>query len=502
MSRYIKIGLFVTVTTVLLIGYMLRTADTVGGSGGSYTVHAYMEDASGLVVDSAVRLAGVQVGRLTDIQLDENRARLTIELQDDVQIAEDSIISKQTSSMLGTATVAINPGNGQGAMLQDGDVVRNVRQQAALSDVMVNANDLAAEATSFVTELNRYLAEEGTMDALDEIVDVVRQTTLSASQLIEENLLLVRASMQNVEEFTGRVNQDSIRQIMTLQEILDNTASLTARLDQLVGDNDESLTRSIRGIEENLTELRAVLASVQTSADNVAEVTQIVRDGDSTVGKLLTNDEFYERVDRIAGKTEEFIDSTIGLGIQVGFQSDYLIEQNSARSTFDLRLSPGEKDKYYSIGVTSTPVPTEMETRTETVTTQSGTTTTRIEEENVRTDELKFNAQLARTWGPLTVRGGVIENTGGVGVDLRPIDQFAVSAEAFDFGAEDGVYLRSTGTIYPFHDPDSTNPVNWIFINGGIDDIMGVYERDFFVGAGVRFTDQDLRGLVGFIPVN
>jgi phospholipid/cholesterol/gamma-HCH transport system substrate-binding protein len=302
-SRYIKIGLFVTVTTVLLIGYMLRTADTVGGSGGSYTVHAYMEDASGLVVDSAVRLAGVQVGRLTDIQLDENRARLTIELQDDVKNAEDSIISKQPSTMHRRATEAINPGNGQGAMLQDGDVVRNVRQQAALSDVMVNANDLAAEATSFVTELNRYLAEEGTMDALDEIVDVVRQTTLSASQLIEENLLLVRASMQNVEEFTGRVNQDSIRQIMTLQEILDNTASLTARLDQLVGDNDESLTRSIRGIEENLTELRAVLASVQTSADNVAEVTQIVRDGDSTVGKLLTNDEFYERVDRIAGKT-------------------------------------------------------------------------------------------------------------------------------------------------------------------------------------------------------
>jgi phospholipid/cholesterol/gamma-HCH transport system substrate-binding protein len=289
---------------------------------------------------------------------------------------------------------------------------------------------------------------------------------------------------------------------MTLQEILDNTASLTARLDQLVGDNDESITRSIRGIEDNLSELRAVLASVQTSADNVAEVTQIVRDGDSTVGQLLTNDEFYQRVDRIAGKTEEFIDSTIGLGIQVGFQSDYLIQQNSARSTFDLRLSPGEKDKYYSVGVTSTPVPTETETRTETVTTQSGTTTTRVEEENVRTDELKFNAQLARTWGPLTLRGGVIENTGGVGVDLRPIDQLAVSAEAFDFGAEDGVYLRSTGTIYPFHNPDSTNPVNWIFINGGVDDILGVYERDFFFGAGVRFTDQDLRGLVGFIPVN
>ena len=186
---------------------------------------------------------------------------------------------------------------------------------------------------------------------------MVRQTTFSTSELIEENLLLVRASMQNLEEFTGRVNQDSVRQIMTLQEILDSTASLTARLDQLVGDNDASLNRSIRGIEENLAELRVVLASIQTSADNVAEVTQIIRDGESTVGKLLTDDELYQRVDRVAGKTEQFIDSTIGLGIQVGFQSDYLIERNSARSTFDLRLTPGEKDKYYALGVTSTPVP-------------------------------------------------------------------------------------------------------------------------------------------------
>ncbi|MFW5644207.1 MAG: MlaD family protein, partial [Alkalispirochaeta sp.] len=479
-----KIGLFVTITSVLFIGYVMRTAETIGGGGGSYIVHAYMEDASGLVIDSAVSLAGVQVGRLTDIELDGDRARLTLELQEDVQLAEDAVVAKTTSSMLGTATVSIQPGSGEGAFLENGDVVRNVRQQAAISDVMVSANDLAGEAAAFVTELNRYLAEEGTMAALDEIVDIVRETTLSTSALIEENLLLVRASMQNVEEFTGRVNQDSVRQIRTLQQVLDNTARLTARLDQLVGDNDESIARSIQGIEENLTELRVLLASIQTSAENVADVTQIIRDGESTVGKLLVDDELYQRVDRVAGKTEEFIDSTIGLGVQVGFQSDYLIQQQRGRSTFDLRLTPGEKDKYYAVGVTSTPVPTNREIRTETVTTESGATTTRVEEELVRTSDLKFNAQLARTWGPVTLRGGVIESSGGVGLDLRPIDQIAVSAEAFDFGADDGVYLRSTGTIYPFYDPDSNNPLRWIYINGGVDDIMGVYERDYFFGAG------------------
>jgi phospholipid/cholesterol/gamma-HCH transport system substrate-binding protein len=502
MSRYLKIGLFVFISGSLLVIYIMRTTEDLSRGGGSYVVHAYMDDASGLVIDSAVSLAGVRVGRLTAIELIDNRARLTLEIREDVQLAEDAVISKNTASMLGTASVSLNPGSGQGAFLQNGDVVRNVRQQAAMSDVMVSANDLAVNASTFVEEINRYLAEEGTMKALDEIVDIARETTLSASALIEENLLLIRTSMQNVEQFTGRINQDSVRQVQTIQEILDNTASLTARLDTLVGANDETLTRSIRGIEESLAELRVVLASVQVTADNVADVTTLVRDGEGTVGKLLTDDDFYNRVDRIAGKAEEFIDSTIGLGVQVGFQSDYLIQQNSARSVFDLRLTPGDKDKYYSLGVTSTPVPTETERRTETLRSETGTTTTRIiEDERVRTDELKFNAQLARSWGPVTLRGGIIENTGGVGVDLRPVDRIAVSAEAFDFGAEDGVYLRGTGTIYPFFDPESGNPLNWVFLTGGVDDILGVYERDFFVGGGLRFADQDIRGLVGFVPL-
>jgi phospholipid/cholesterol/gamma-HCH transport system substrate-binding protein len=102
----------------------------------------------------------------------------------------------------------------------------------------------------------------------------------------------------------------------------------------------------------------------------------------------------------------------------------------------------------------------------------------------------------------VTVRAGVFESTAGVGMDLSPFSQLALSAEAFDFGAEDGAYLRGYGTVYPFYNPDSSNPLQWLYLSGGVDDILGVYERDYFIGAGVRFTDQDLRGLVGFIPIN
>lgn len=109
MSRYLKIGLFVTVVGIGTVLYVMETAERVG-NGQTYIVHAYVPDATGLLLDSSVRLAGVEVGRLRNIELDGSRARLTLEIRRDVQLYEDAVIAKETQSMLGTATVAIDPG--------------------------------------------------------------------------------------------------------------------------------------------------------------------------------------------------------------------------------------------------------------------------------------------------------------------------------------------------------------------------------------------------------
>jgi len=499
----LKIGVFVTVTSVALIAYVIQTAEIIGG-GQTYTVHAYVDDASGLLVDSNVKLAGVEVGRLRNIELDGTRARLTLEIREDVELYEDASIAKATESMLGTATVSINPGSGQGAMLSGGDTVRNVRQSSSISDTMGSANELALSATEMVEEITRYLRDEETAQALGEIVQVARETAISTSRLLEENLRIARSTIQNIESFSGRLDRQSVDQLASVQQILDSTASLTERLDRLVGANDQSMAASIQGIEANLDSLQRVLASLENSASDVEQVTRMVRDGEGNVGRLINDDELYDRAVRITEKAETFIDSTVGLGVQVGFQSEFLTQRQETKDQFELRLLPEDDSKYYSVGVVNTPVPRTTMLTTETVVTGSGgdapqDTTTR---ETTISDDLKLNLQLARIWGPVTVRAGVFESTAGLGMDLRPVDQIALSGEAFDFGAEDGVYLRGYGTVYPFYNPDSSNPLRWLYLAGGVDDALDVYRRDYFVGAGVRFTDRDLRGLVGFIPIN
>lgn len=483
MSRYLKIGLFVTVVGIGTVLYVMETAERVG-SGQTYIVHAFVPDATGLLIDSSVRLAGVDVGRLRNIELDGNRARLTLEIRGDVQLYDDAVIAKETQSMLGTATVSIEPGTGRGAMLSDGAVINNVRQQASISDAVGNANLLAANAADLVSELSAYLQDEQTVAALNEIVQVTRETVVATSALLEQNLDLARSSMQSIESFSVRLDQQSVSVLLSVQQVLDTTVSITERLDSLVDENDDSVNRSIRDLEESIESLRTVMASFEQTADNVEVITQRVRDGEGNVGRLLGEDQLYERIVNVTGQAEEFLDSTIGIGVQVGLQSEYLTQQLATKDRFELRLVPDPEQKYYSVGVVSVP----------------GLEERGADPENSK--ELLYNLQLARVWGPLTVRAGVLENTGGVGLDLRPLDQIELSAEAFDFGADGGVYLRGYGTLYPFYDPESNNPLNWLFLAGGVDDAMDVYQRDYFVGAGVRFSDRDLRGLIGFVPVN
>jgi len=55
-------------------------------------------------------------------------------------------------------------------------------------------------------------------------------------------------------------------------------------------------------------------------------------------------------------------------------------------------------------------------------------------------------------------------------------------------------------TYLPFFDPKSNKPWNWLYFSGGINDALNS-DRDFFLGAGLRFADEEVRGLVGLVPL-
>ena len=68
-----KVGLFVALTGAAAYG-IYRFVSPEVGSGGGYTVHAYIHDATGLAPRSRVTIAGIAIGSLDTISLERGQA--------------------------------------------------------------------------------------------------------------------------------------------------------------------------------------------------------------------------------------------------------------------------------------------------------------------------------------------------------------------------------------------------------------------------------------------
>jgi phospholipid/cholesterol/gamma-HCH transport system substrate-binding protein len=106
----IVVGLFM-VLGIVALGYLsiqLGRVSFLGGRGYSVTVD--FPSVGGLKSGSTVEIAGVEIGRVESIGLDNYQARVKLRLQSGVKLQEDSIASIKTKGLIGEKYVRVSPG--------------------------------------------------------------------------------------------------------------------------------------------------------------------------------------------------------------------------------------------------------------------------------------------------------------------------------------------------------------------------------------------------------
>jgi phospholipid/cholesterol/gamma-HCH transport system substrate-binding protein len=129
------VGVFVLVGIVCL-GYLsikLGKLELIGGN--VYEVVAQFNTASGLKSGSAVEIAGVEVGRVRAITLNEDRAAVTLAVDDRVKLYTDTIASIKTRGIIGEKFLALSPGGG-GDPLKPGDTIRDTESGLDLEELV------------------------------------------------------------------------------------------------------------------------------------------------------------------------------------------------------------------------------------------------------------------------------------------------------------------------------------------------------------------------------
>lgn len=120
-SLEFSVGIFVLIGLVCL-GYLtvkLGKMEVFANDG--YTVKARFASITGLKVGAGVEIAGVPVGKVTNIILDEDYfAEVFLQINKNLTLSDDSIASVKTSGLIGDKYISVSRG-GSETLLADGD---------------------------------------------------------------------------------------------------------------------------------------------------------------------------------------------------------------------------------------------------------------------------------------------------------------------------------------------------------------------------------------------
>ncbi len=257
MNKYkneISLGIF-TLIAAGLLGFMTLTVGKFH-LGPERGVKAVFENASGVVKGTSVMVAGVEVGHIKKIDLENNKAVLNIVLNDDVKISKNVKAQIRAKSLLGEKYVEFVPEKSD-SFLESGDIITNTVTPVELDQ--------------FVTTLWPVIKKiEPVLEKIDtNDISVIFKTFANSIKGKEENLSRI---IVNVDQMTRFFSKNESR----LNRIMVNIDSITDETRALVKSNKSSINRIVNNTDKIMNNFGQRSDQLAKRIDVITENLQIV----------------------------------------------------------------------------------------------------------------------------------------------------------------------------------------------------------------------------------
>jgi len=178
-----KTGIIIMVGLVTGIVFYAKTTDL---SAKPYRLKIFFNYAEGIKTDSIVKLAGVDVGRVENIEFKytpETKIELTIALDKKAKVHEDSIAFISTSGMIGDAYIGITSGSPDKPFVKEGAIL--------MSEDPVEMRKLMKKADAISETLEKTLADVKSLVSdnkakVDNIATNLESTALNFKEFSED----------------------------------------------------------------------------------------------------------------------------------------------------------------------------------------------------------------------------------------------------------------------------------------------------------------------------
>lgn len=481
LSRSLKVG--ITLVAAIIAGFVLwRTIFRGQGGGDGYRLYAIFDDATGLVPRSRVVTAGIGIGEIERIRLENGHARVTIRVQGDVPMFRNATISKRSVSILGEFVLVVAPGDATNPPLRDGDRITHVNEGTNTDAIMNNVAAITADIRRVTERLSNVVGNDNGQQQIADTIRNVSELTAAINRTVQQNADVVTHTLQSVDRITTQGGPE-------IQAMLANLRVSTDRLAQILGRDQPQDANTVTETQEAIRNIASASRELRETLEHVNATTGAIDRGEGNLGRLVRDETLIDEVQGTAEAINDVVGPISRLQTIVGLRSEYGFISNTLRSTVELRLQPRE-DKYYLLEFVDDPRGSTRNISTVTDTTDPTMTAHVRTTQRVTSDAFRFSLMFARRLGPATFRFGIKESSGGLGLDLHLLNNaLEVRTDVFAFGENTYPRLRVAAAV---------NILQRAWLIGGVDDVFNGDRFDYFLGAQLRFNDEDIKSILPF----
>jgi phospholipid/cholesterol/gamma-HCH transport system substrate-binding protein len=290
----VKVGIFLSVGFLILLYLSLRVSKLERIQGEHY--FALFPTVSGLTKGAPVEVAGVVVGRVEEIKLEGKMAKVRFVLSKGVVLFEDAKATLRTHGALGDKFIEIDPGTSQKEPLKPGEVIFSTYVTPDLDQLFLSLQKTAQGFADRGEALRDLMGEKETREAVKELVMNLRDSSREFKGFLVKNRTRLDNTISNLESFSKSLNP-----------LLDKASS---GLDKM-----QSTLSSLEEVSQNVKEGKGTLGKLMTdetlyndlkqSASEFKLFAERMNRGEGTLGKLLTDDKLYTEAEKTLKKVQK-----------------------------------------------------------------------------------------------------------------------------------------------------------------------------------------------------
>lgn len=523
MKTETRVGLFILVAIAIFLYLSINIKAFRFDAHQYYTYKAYFDDTGGLTIKSHVKIAGVDVGWVEDIELlDNGKAEVIMRINKNNKLAKNAYAMIHQSDLIGTKALEIDPGDPSTGLLLPGSTLSMPgKTPASVGELLDQVRDIAATVQDVTSAFKNVFATHRGEENMRMALNSVSKATERLADFSETLQKTMQQNAANISSLIADFKETAASLKTGVPEVKDKISKVATTLDTSATKLTDEFSDASKKVGSAFEHVEDAALQTKDTLHEAGQVMEKINTGKGVIGKLVNEDETYGDLKKTIKGFKDYVGRTQALMLNIDMHSETMLRQANDKGYFELRLRPNS-DFFYQVQLVGAEKggiarETNYYTRSDdkgniqkTSDIRAVTTAEKlkklelaeqVEKTTQRKNDILFGLQFGKRFDRLAFRIGLFENTVGFGCDyyvpLQTEDfHWITSIEAFDMSGTNRLNDKRPHLKWM----NKTFFLKNLYTTFGVDDFCSKHSANPFIGGGLRFGDDDLKYFMSYLP--